>query len=51
MINGTKSAIIFSIAGFILVLLINNGDYDLKHILIPMTPIFLYWGYRFIKGR
>ena len=51
MTKGTRRAIVFSIAGFILTLLINNGDYDLRDILIPMTPVFLYWGYRFIKGR
>ena len=51
MTKGTRRAIVFSIAGFILTLLINNGDYDLRDILIPMTPVFLYWGYRFIKGN
>jgi hypothetical protein len=51
MTKGTRRAIVFSIAGFILILILNNGDYDLRDILIPMTPIFIYWGYRFIKGR
>jgi len=49
MTKGTRSAIVFSIVGLVLTLLINNGDYDLRDILIPMTPVFLYWGYRFIK--
>ena len=51
MLKGDRIAIVLSIAWFIFVLLMNNGDFDLQDVLGPMIPVFIYWGYRFVKGR
>ena len=51
MLKGDRIAIVLSIAWFVFVLLMNNGDFDLQDVLGPMIPVFIYWGYRFVKGR
>ena len=51
MLKGDRIAIVLSIAWFIFILIFNNAfNGNWASVLFLMTPVFLYWGYRFIKG-
>ena len=47
---GDRIAIVVSIGWLILSLIFNDGE-SWAFVLFLMIPVFLYWGYRFIKGR